>query len=415
MRDKKRRAGENAVENADSALRDETQYRMPAVQQEEMIQGEGQMKVLNLKKWKNQIIRRGNQKLAGANLLFIIGINISLPLVSFLLINQIVYFQIDRRLLQSVPEGYHFKLAVLTLLLVSILLGILDYFYILSPFLHLEEAVEEYGKLTGIDRDKTYDKRFVKSSLEQNFIDMVNIQKEIHRQARKAENKIQTTELYALQNQINPHFLYNTLDSIRGLALIHGVDEIATMTESLSRLFRSMIAKEGKMLTLREELANVNYYVTIQSFRFNNRFEYVCKVPEALLDQYQIPNMTLQPLVENAIMHGLEKKVGRGKITIQAYATENRLVFTITDDGIGIEEEKLRYLNDCLLNYQKPVHRENTRYHVGIALLNINKQIKLKFGERYGLYISSTPKVYTAVELVLPALDARPETAGELL
>lgn len=128
----------------------------------------------------------------------------------------------------------------------------------------------------------------------------------------------------------------------------------------------------------KEELANVNYYVTIQSFRFNNRFEYVCKVPEPMLDQYQIPNMTLQPLVENAIMHGLEKKVGKGRITIEAYATASRLVFAITDDGIGIQEEKLNYLNDCLLNYQKPVQRENTRYHVGIALLNINKQIKLK-------------------------------------
>lgn len=367
------------------------------------------MKALHLKIWRKQIIRRGRQKLSSTNLLFMIGINIFLPLVSFLLINQIIFFQIDRRLLQTVPEGYHLKLAILTLLLVSILLGILDYFYILSPFIHLEETVEEYGKLTGIDCDKAYDGRFVKSSLEQNFIDMVNIQKEIHRQAREAETQIQTTELYALQTQINPHFLYNTLDSIRGLALIHGVDEIATMTESLSRLFRSMIAKEGKMLTLREELANVNYYVTIQSFRFNNRFEYICKVPEPLLDQYQIPNMTLQPLVENAIMHGLEKKVGKGKITIQAYATAKRLVLTITDDGIGIEEEKLNYLNDCLLNYQKPVQRENTRYHAGIALLNINKQIKLKFGERYGLYISSTPEVYTSVELVLPALAVRSE------
>lgn len=360
------------------------------------------------------MICRGNQKLSSANLLLIIAMNISMPLVSFLLINQIISFQIDRRLLQTVSGGYHLKIAVLTLLLVSILLGILDYFYILSPFIHLEETVEEYGKLTGIDRDKSYDRRFVKSSLEQNFIDMVNIQKEIHRQARKVENQIQTTELYALQTQINPHFLYNTLDSIRGLALIHGVDEIATMTESLSRLFRSMIAKEGKMLSLREELANVNYYVTIQSFRFNNRFEYVCKVPEPMLDQYQIPNMTLQPLVENAIMHGLEKKVGKGRITIEAYATASRLVFAITDDGIGIQEEKLNYLNDCLLNYQKPVQRENTRYHVGIALLNINKQIKLKFGELYGLYISSTPGVYTSVGLVLPALAVRPEQREDL-
>lgn len=288
---------------------------------------------MSLRSWIEQIMHRGKQKLTSANLLFIVGMNMFLPLISILLVNRMIYLQMNRRFIDS--AAFYFKPVVLTLLCVAILLGILDYFYIISPFLHLEEAVDEYGKLTGIDRDKKFDQRFVKSSLEQNFIDMVNIQKEFDQQAKQAENQIQTSELYALQTQINPHFLYNTLDSIRGLALIHDVNEIAAMTESLSRLFRSMIAKEGKLLTIREELANVNYYITIQSFRFQNQFEYICKVPEELLDQYQIPNMALQPIVENAITHGLEKSWGKGRSRLMLISPESALFSPLQMMGLA--------------------------------------------------------------------------------
>ena len=346
------------------------------------------------------------RKLDSANLFLIVIINITLPLAALLLNNRIIQFQLNKNLLTSISENYYARLTFLSLTLTAIFLGIIDYFYVLSPFFHLEDVLKEYAKLTNIDLEKSFDKHFVKSSLEQNFLDMLQIQKEIDKQARKAENRIQSTELYALQTQINPHFLYNTLDSIRGLALIHGVDEIATMTESLSCLFRSMIAKEGQMLLLRNEFDNVQNYITIQNFRFNGRFDYEYNIPESLIDQYLIPNMTLQPIVENAIMHGLESKYGRGKISISGYVTEKRLILTVTDNGVGIDEEKLNYLNERLLNYRAPISRENTRYHVGIALLNINKQIKLKFGDQYGICLTSTPNVYTSTELTLPAIPA---------
>lgn len=351
-------------------------------------------------------VSRLTRKLDSANLFLILIINITLPLGALMLNNLIIRFQLSKNLLTSIPENYYTRLTLLSLALVTVMLGIIDYIYIISPFLHLEDVLKEYANLTNMDLEKPFDKHFVKSSLEQNFLDMLQIQKEIDKQARKAENRIQTTELYALQTQINPHFLYNTLDSIRRLALIHGVSEIATMTESLSCLFRSMIAKEGQMLLLRDEFENVRNYITIQNFRFSNRFDYEYNIPESLMDQYLIPNMTLQPIVENAIMHGLENKYERGRISISAYVTEKRLVLTITDNGVGIEEEKLNYLNERLLNYRAPISKEHTRYHVGIALLNINKQIKLKFGDQYGICLTSTPDVYTSTELVLPALPA---------
>jgi len=290
----------------------------------------------------------------------VLGLNIALPIILYVLIHHVLQF----------------RSILLVLLLTVVILGIINYFYIIVPFFILEKA----------------------------FLEMEQIQKENDTQIKLAESRTQTTELYALQTQISPHFLYNTLDSIRGLALIHNVKEISTMTEALSRLFRSMIAKEGQMLSLREEFENINHYLTIQDFRFNQRFDYENVISEQFLNQYQIPNMTLQPIVENAIMHGLEKKLGRGKITITGYATEKRLVLKVTDNGVGIEKDKLDYLNEKLRNYHSPIQREAMRYHLGIALLNINKQIKLKFGEQYGIYISSTQNIYTATELVLPAI-----------
>lgn len=360
-------------------------------------------------------ISRMTSRLDSFNLSLILLLNITLPLLILLLNSFIIRFQLSRNLFTSLPENYETRLTFLSLALVSVTLGIINYVYILSPFLHLEEVLKEYANLTHMDLEKPFDKRFVKSSLEQNFMDMLQIQKEIEKQTQKTEDLIQTTELYALQTQINPHFLYNTLDSIRGLALIHGASEIATMTESLSCLFRSMIANEGQLLLLRKELENVHNYITIQNFRFHNRFDFEYDIPEPLMNQYLIPNMTLQPIVENAIVHGLEGKYGRGRIKVSGYVTEKRLVLTITDDGIGMEEEKLKYLNQKLMEYKAPISKEHARYHTGIALQNINKQIKLKFGEQYGISLTSTPDIFTSAELVLPALLAEKPAREENL
>lgn len=210
-------------------------------------------------------------------------------------------------------------------------------------------------------------------------------------------------ELNALQSQINPHFLYNTLDSIRGQALSEGVENIANMTKALSNLFKYSISLKENLVSFGEELENVDYYLIIQQFRFDNKFIVVKEIEEDknfnIMD-YKMPKLTIQPIVENAIYHGLETKEGIGTIKIWAYTTEDRLIINIEDDGIGIEQEKLEIINEGFFNRSNVIFNDETR--TGIALFNVDERVKLYFGENYGLRINSTYSIGTNVEIVLP-------------
>ena len=155
------------------------------------------------------------------------------------------------------------------------------------------------------------------------------------------------TELTALQSQINPHFLYNTLETIRGQALIDDNEEIAKMVEALSAFFRYSISRKGNLVTLRDELANIENYMLIQRYRFNNRFSM-----EVLIDEedeeafdFLIPRLIIQPVVENAIFHGLEEKLEGGKVTIDIIVTDKNLILMISDNGKGMDADTLKELN----------------------------------------------------------------------
>ena len=155
------------------------------------------------------------------------------------------------------------------------------------------------------------------------------------------------TELTALQSQINPHFLYNTLETIRGQALIDDNEEIAKMVEALSAFFRYSISRKGNLVTLRDELANIENYMLIQRYRFNNRFSM-----EVLIDEedeeafdFLIPRLIIQPVVENAIFHGLEEKLEGGKVTIDIIVTDKNLILMISDNGKGMDVDTLKELN----------------------------------------------------------------------
>ncbi|WP_082989708.1 sensor histidine kinase [Christensenella intestinihominis] len=206
-------------------------------------------------------------------------------------------------------------------------------------------------------------------------------------------------ELDALQSQINPHFLYNTLEAIRGQAIEYGLQDIEMMTRSLSKLFRYSISNHNTLVTLREELDNVDNYLYIQHLRFNNKFTKISRIDEDALD-YLVPKLIIQPIVENAIYHGLEMKIGQGKIMISAYITETRLIIDIQDDGLGISEENLRKLNATLSegNTQIKPHTKGS----SIGLRNVNARIRLTFGEDYGISVYSTEGTGTDVQLKLP-------------
>lgn len=214
------------------------------------------------------------------------------------------------------------------------------------------------------------------------------------------------TELTALQSQINPHFLYNTLECIRGQALIDDNREIAKMTEALSAFFRYSISKKGNFVTLREELDNINNYMLIQQYRFNNRFtlEIMIDEEDKVAYDYLVPKLIIQPVIENAIFHGLEEKVGGGKVTIEIILTDTSLMLIVSDNGKGMDKETLKELNERIHSPEILLDSQSQdSIHTGIALPNVNKRIQLLFGPQYGLNVYSTPDQGTDVEITVPA------------
>lgn len=217
---------------------------------------------------------------------------------------------------------------------------------------------------------------------------------------------LKQAEINVLQSQINPHFLYNILDSIRGQALSEGVPEIADMTESLANYFRYCVTKDDGIVALADELKNVENYWKIQQYRFGDKISMQVIMDRGILhpDEYEIPKLILQPIVENAIFHGLETKQGKGKVIIRIERTETRLIILVMDNGIGMEEQELEKLRKQLKEKQHVISRKESgqQRSSGIALLNVNERIKLYYGDEFGLQISSSRFTGTEVEFVLP-------------
>jgi len=210
-------------------------------------------------------------------------------------------------------------------------------------------------------------------------------------------------ELSALQSQINPHFLYNTLESIRGHAIEIDAYDIEIMTEALAEMFRYSISKRGDFVTLEDELENIDNYLMIQQYRFDNKFIIVKNIDKDTLKN-KVPKLIIQPIVENAIHHGLETKVGKGTLLIEAYKTENRLVIKIKDDGHGMSHDKLIQINEALAKGVAETEKEEGGFSIG--LINVNERIKLNYGLEYGVSIFSSLGIGTYVELVLPIMEA---------
>lgn len=209
----------------------------------------------------------------------------------------------------------------------------------------------------------------------------------------------------ALQNQIHPHFLYNTLEGIRSEALCAGMDAVAEMAEALATFFRYTISNLDRLVTLEDELENIENYYIIQQFRFGEKLslkiEYEDEM-EAL--ELKVPKLTLQPIVENSIYHGIERKIGKGSLKIKIGTTGKLLRILVSDDGLGVEKEKLEKLNRKLLTASlEDVLTENEQKG-GIALINVNNRIKLLFGEQYGIHLYSVPDLGTDVEITLPVI-----------
>lgn len=312
-----------------------------------------------------------------------------------------LFFLIAPFVFSGLWEGYRLK-AGLIMLLCYLLLMYNFYRRVYLPITTIEKVVhgmvQEKPELELVEM-KT------KGSLYPLYHDLNTLMHTLEELVSKEANARlmkKQAELDALQSKINPHFLYNTLESIRGQAIVYGLSDIDVMTQALSNLFRYSVSSEGNMVALEKELNNINNYLMIQQYRFNNKFLYETHVDEDTLE-LQIPKLLLQPIIENAVYHGLETKVGKGTIAIHAYRTEKRLLIQIRDDGEGIPKEKLMAINDVLNNGKS--HENAEKAEMNIGLVNVNERIKLNFGHEYGLRIYSAQKVGTSVEFVLPCLD----------
>ncbi|CAM4389500.1 cache domain-containing sensor histidine kinase [Paenibacillus tarimensis] len=204
------------------------------------------------------------------------------------------------------------------------------------------------------------------------------------------------TELKMLQAQINPHFLYNALETIRGMALEHDRDDIASMSASLSRLLRYNVKDDSPVVTLRQELEVAEVYLKIQSFRFEDRLSYDLSIPQQALE-FPVPKFTLQPLIENSIVHGLEPEAGGIRISITAeLLREDAYILTVSDTGAGMAPEQVTQFMKA---------DEQPRGHIGIR--NVQLRIRHLFGEPYGLDVASQRGIGTEIKLVLPCKHDR--------
>lgn len=221
----------------------------------------------------------------------------------------------------------------------------------------------------------------------------MEIQQSLKEKELMMEAHLKDAQLKYLQAQINPHFLYNTLDSIIWMAETND-SNIVAMTEALAKLFRISLNKGNEEISLERELEHVKNYLIIQSMRYADKFTYEISA-EPGVERCRTIKLILQPIVENCIYHGIKKKRGTGKITIRAYRREQNLIIEVSDDGCGMPEEICRKI------LSDEIESENISGS-GIGVKNVNERIQLRFGKKYGLSYSSEEGVGTTVTYVLP-------------
>lgn len=209
-------------------------------------------------------------------------------------------------------------------------------------------------------------------------------------------------ELSALQSQINPHFLYNTLNCLSNIGLAYNVMEVVSISSAMSRIFRYSIKGED-MVSIKDEISCIQDYLLIMDIRYQGKFETVIHIEESILENKTL-KMIFQPIVENAMYHGLEMKSGEGRLLIQGFISEyGYLQFDIEDNGVGMNEKQLAQLLKSIRDDENMELFGTDKQSIGLG--NINKRIKLQFGSQYGLDIVSKALVGTKVTIRVPVIE----------
>lgn len=234
-------------------------------------------------------------------------------------------------------------------------------------------------------------------TLDRNFDKMAGRITSLMEKQRQNQQSLHRAELELLQAQINPHFLYNTLDSIAILAESQREEDVIDMVNSLSTFFRNSLNRGEDVISLRSELIQAKSYLEIQQIRYSDILSYSISVPENIQD-CPVPKLILQPLIENALYHGIKNRRGRGTIEITGEETGGDILLKVRDNGAGMGQEQLRQL-------QSGVYQE---HHSGLGLKNVHQRIRLYCGEPYGLAFESVPGEGTTVSVLLPRHGVSP-------
>ena len=233
-------------------------------------------------------------------------------------------------------------------------------------------------------------------SLSHSFNDMAEKMQALIQKTKEDEQRMRWLDLRLLQEQINPHFLYNTLDTIVWLIEGNQEEEAVEMVVALSDFFRLVLSKGRELISLKEEKEHISSYLEIQAVRYRDILEYDIRIDPLLYD-YQILKLTLQPLVENALYHGIKYKRAKGHIHITGKKEGENLRLTVSDNGVGMDPEDLQQLREDM---ERPCKEADK----GFGLANVNERIHIHFGPEYGMKIQSEKGKGTRVELTIPAI-----------
>lgn len=288
------------------------------------------------------------------------------------------------------------RFSIIAFALILILITFLSYYIPLSithPIRKLSEVTDQVAKgdLTVRSDVRSGAEVSVLNDSLNTMIDKIN---ELLEQVKTEQGRLRKAEFELLQSQINPHFLYNTLDTIVWLAEAGEQKKVVDMVGSLSDFFRTSLNQGKDMVSVKEELQHSRSYLEIQQVRYQDILQYEIQVPEPLFC-YLIPKITIQPLVENALYHGIKNKRGIGKIIITGKREKDYFVLIVEDNGAGMSRERLEAV-------RKGMNQKSQTEKDIYALYNVNERIRLNFGQKYGLSIASVLGEGTTVQVMLP-------------
>ena len=266
---------------------------------------------------------------------------------------------------------------------------------IIKPIQELSQVTRQIsqGDFSARARTDTHDEV---AQLADSVNSMTESLEELVGKIKEDERKMRHADLRLLQEQINPHFLYNTLDTIVWLIEGHASDKAVNMVVSLSEFFRLVLSKGREYITIQEEEMHIKSYLEIQQVRYRDILEYRIDIAPELY-RYKILKLTLQPLVENSLYHGIKYKRAKGVIVVTGKLQGDTVVFQVQDNGVGMEKEELDNLCSEIV---KPCQDTGK----GFGLANVNERIRMNFGPEFGMKIESAPGAGTCVEVVIPAI-----------